>query len=157
METKTSVVKKAFAPEDKKTGKPSTTSLSVDFENGDWGYFKLIKGEQHPFEAGKEVTYCFEQPVGKKYGIITLTKVSDLNGLSAPTDTSFKPYIPSSYNPIRPVTTPEELKVYASISMMSELIRSFADDKLDLTFIQEKQKLLKEQLWDQVDEAFSKK
>jgi len=72
MEQKTSVVKKAFNPPDPKTKVPSTTSLSVEFENGDKGYFKLLKGVEHPFVAGAQVTYEIAKVEGRNYSVVTL-------------------------------------------------------------------------------------
>jgi len=148
MEQKTSVVKKAFNSVDKKTQQPSKTSLTVEFENGDWGFFKLLKGGEHPFVVGAKVTYDIEQVTGKKYSVITLPVKEEPKEVKI---------FPSSFSPLRSPTSPEELKVYASIAMMSELLRSFCDDKLDMTFILDKQSTLAKALWDKVDEIYGTK
>jgi len=71
MEIKKSVVKKANFALDKRTNQPSKTSLIVEFENGDWGYYKVLKGI-NPFLVGNEITYGVDAPEGKKYKIITI-------------------------------------------------------------------------------------
>jgi len=98
MEQKTSVVKKAFNPPDPKTKVPSTTSLSVEFENGDKGYFKLLKGVEDPFVVGVKVTYEIEKVEGRNYSVVTL-----------PTATPKPQESPKANIPVKPKSTNDRL------------------------------------------------
>lgn len=60
------------------------TSFSIEFDNGDRGWYKSKKEDQTNFVAGQEQTYCIEEKVsgtGTKYYRITLPQ----------TEQSFKP------------------------------------------------------------------